>query len=135
MKEHLFTVRKKDFEIQTFKSGGPGGQHQNKTDSGVRLIHKASGAVGESRTAKSQHRNKKIALKRLIETDKFKLWVQKMAFEITSGETIEQKVEREMNLKHIKFEIKNKEGKWCVTNESLLNIANYNGDDRCLSAV
>ena len=57
MKELLFTIRKKDFEIQTFRSGGKGGQHQNKTDSGVRIIHKASGAVGESRNDKSQHRN------------------------------------------------------------------------------
>jgi len=44
-KEKLFSITKKDLEIQTFCSGGLGGQHQNKTASGVRIIHRASGAV------------------------------------------------------------------------------------------
>lgn len=112
MKELLFTISKKDFDIQTFKSGGPGGQHQNKTDSGVRIIHKASGAVGESRTDKSQHRNKRLALKRLTETDRFKIWLQKRAFENIDGKTIEQKVEEKMHPKNLKIEIKDDQGKW-----------------------
>jgi len=70
---HLFTLNKKDFEIQTFRSGGSGGQHQNKTNTGVRIIHKKSGAVGESREHKSQLQNKKAAFTRLTKTDKFKL--------------------------------------------------------------
>lgn len=49
MKELLFSLTKKDFRIETFRSGGKGGQHQNKTDSGVRIVHLESGAVGESR--------------------------------------------------------------------------------------
>lgn len=112
MKEKLFTVHKKDFTVQTFRSGGHGGQHQNKTDSGVRIIHKASGARGESRNDKSQYRNKRIALKRLTETNKFKLWIHKMAFEITSGKTIEQRVEEAMNIKNLKIEIKSENDKW-----------------------
>ncbi len=50
--------------MQTFCSGGPGGQHQNKTQSGVRLIHK-SGVRAESRTERSQHKNYDNALKLL----------------------------------------------------------------------
>ncbi|MBP3954065.1 peptide chain release factor 2 [Gemmata sp. G18] len=57
-------VKDTDYEIQTFCTGGPGGQHQNKTQSGVRLIHK-SGVRAESRTDKSQHKNKDNALKLL----------------------------------------------------------------------
>lgn len=57
-------VKDIDYEIQTFCTGGPGGQHQNKTQSGVRLIHK-SGVRAESRTDKSQHKNKDNALKLL----------------------------------------------------------------------
>jgi len=72
-REKLFSLTKKDFVIQTFKSGGPGGQHQNKTDSGVRIHHKESGAVGESRDGKSQHQNKRKALERLINSPKFEL--------------------------------------------------------------
>ena len=41
-KKLLFSVTKKDFDIQTFRSGGKGGQHQNKRDTGVRCVHKAS---------------------------------------------------------------------------------------------
>jgi protein subunit release factor B len=36
-KEKLFSITKKDFKIQTFRSGGKGGQHQNKTNSGVAI--------------------------------------------------------------------------------------------------
>ena len=58
-------VKDIDLEIQTFCSGGPGGQHQNKTQSGVRLIHKPTGVRAESRTERSQHKNKDNALKLL----------------------------------------------------------------------
>ena len=112
-KELIFSITKKDFKIQTFQSGGPGGQHQNKTDSGVRIIHKASGATGESRTDKSQHRNKKLALKRLTETTKFKLWLQRKTSEVFSGQTIEQKVDEVMQPKNLKIETKIN-NKWCI---------------------
>jgi peptide chain release factor 2 len=49
-------IKDSDYEMQTFCSGGPGGQHQNKTQSGVRLVHK-SGVRAESRTERSQHKN------------------------------------------------------------------------------
>jgi ribosome-associated protein len=51
--------------IETFASGGPGGQHQNKTESGVRLIHLPTGVRAASRNERSQHRNKALALERL----------------------------------------------------------------------
>jgi peptide chain release factor 2 len=54
-------VNEKELEMQTFCSGGPGGQHQNKTQSGVRLIHK-SGVRAESRTERSQPKNYANAL-------------------------------------------------------------------------
>jgi peptide chain release factor 2 len=57
-------VNESELEMQTFCSGGPGGQHQNKTQSGVRLIHK-SGVRAESRTERSQHKNYANALKLL----------------------------------------------------------------------
>ena len=112
-KELLFSITKKDFDVQTFCSGGPGGQHQNKTASGVRIIHRASGAVGESRTDRSQHRNKRLALKRLTENPKFKLWITRTAFAVTSGKTIEQRVEESLNIKNLKFEGKDEKDRWC----------------------
>jgi len=48
-----------------FRAGGPGGQHVNKTSSGIRLIHHPTGVTVEVQDERSQHRNKQIALKRL----------------------------------------------------------------------
>ena len=58
-------VRESDLTMQTFSAGGPGGQHQNKTQSGVRLIHKPTNVRAESRTERSQHKNYDNALKLL----------------------------------------------------------------------
>lgn len=110
-KELLFSLSKKDFEIQTFRSGGPGGQHQNKTNSGVRIIHKESGVRGESREERSQHRNKKTAFKRLVENPKFKLWCNRKAGEIIDKKTLEQKVNELMSEENLKIETK-ENGKW-----------------------
>ncbi len=58
-------INENDIEKQTFCSGGPGGQHQNKTQSGVRLIHLPTGVRAESRTERSQHKNHDNCLKML----------------------------------------------------------------------
>jgi peptide chain release factor 2 len=53
--------------VETFRSGGPGGQHQNKTESGVRLTHIPTGISVAARDSRSQHRNRRIAIARLRE--------------------------------------------------------------------
>lgn len=112
-RKHLFSITKKDFEVQTFKAGGKGGQHQNKTDSAVRIIHSDSGAVGISRSDRSQHRNKKLALERLTKTSKFKLWINRRVNEISVGKTIEEQVEEDMKPKNLKIEVMNN-GSWTL---------------------
>ncbi|MFV1988136.1 MAG: peptide chain release factor-like protein [Gemmatimonadota bacterium] len=51
--------------VDTFRSGGAGGQHQNKTESGVRLTHLPTGLVATARESRSQHQNRRVALTRL----------------------------------------------------------------------
>ena len=51
--------------VDTFRAGGKGGQHQNTTESGVRLVHLPTGVRATSRSERSQHRNRSIALARL----------------------------------------------------------------------
>jgi len=51
----------RDLDIKTTRSGGPGGQHANKTDTAVVVKHKPTGIVVRVET-KSQHRNKELAL-------------------------------------------------------------------------
>jgi len=54
----------KDDELKrdVFRAGGPGGQHQNKTESAVRYTHLPTGVAAESRGERSQHKNDAIAL-------------------------------------------------------------------------
>lgn len=51
----LFSLTRKDFEVQTFCTGGPGGQHKNAKRNGVRIIHLDSGARAEHRDGRDQH--------------------------------------------------------------------------------
>lgn len=54
-----------EIEITAFKSGGPGGQHKNVTESAVRVRHKPTGIVVVSASSRSQHRNRRLALEEL----------------------------------------------------------------------
>jgi peptide chain release factor 2 len=58
-------IRPDELRRDTFRSGGPGGQHQNKTESGVRYTHLPTGVAAESRSERSQHKNDDMALKML----------------------------------------------------------------------
>ncbi len=50
-----------------FVASGPGGQHRNKTESGVRLLHRPTGVVVTATERRSQARNRAAALSRLRE--------------------------------------------------------------------
>jgi protein subunit release factor B len=57
----------RECEVETFRAGGPGGQHVNKVETAVRLRHVPSGVVVTCREERSQHRNKSNCLRRLRE--------------------------------------------------------------------
>jgi len=58
-------IHSDDLKRDTFRSGGPWGQHQNKTKPGVRYTHLPTGIAAESRTERSQHKNDANAMKLL----------------------------------------------------------------------
>jgi peptide chain release factor 2 len=55
-------LRDDELKRDVFRCGGPGGQHQNKTESGVRYTHLPTGIAAESRSERSQHKNDALAL-------------------------------------------------------------------------
>lgn len=59
-------INKADLKVDTFRASGAGGQHVNKTESGVRFTHLPTGIVAESTEARSQIKNREIAMARLI---------------------------------------------------------------------
>lgn len=59
------TIQPHEVTFESFRAGGPGGQHQNTTDSAVRATHRPTGLTAIAREMRSQHRNKALAIERL----------------------------------------------------------------------
>ncbi len=110
MRQKVFSVTISDCEIQTFRAGGKGGQNQNKTESGVRIIHPPSGARGESREERSQLQNKRNAFRRMGQSETFKKWAKAQVARLRGEEPIEDRVERLMRPENLLIEVQTGEG-------------------------
>ncbi len=67
VEEKEINIRKDDIRMDVFRSSGAGGQHVNRTESGVRLTHIPTGIVAESTDSRSQHKNREICMAKLYQ--------------------------------------------------------------------
>ena len=70
----------RDCDLEFFVAGGPGGQHRNKVETGVRLTHRPSGLVVTATERRSQSANRDAAFERMAEKLEAKQRVKKKRF-------------------------------------------------------
>jgi len=101
----VLTLTAKDFEFQTFCTGGKGGQHRNAKQNGVRCIHHPSGARGEHRDGRDQYRNKQEAFRKMAESPVFQRWVKLETWKkLNKMRDIDKIVDQQMAPENLKIE-------------------------------
>jgi protein subunit release factor B len=104
----ILSVTLADCRVDTFRAGGKGGQNQNKRETGCRIVHPPSGAVGEARDERSQLQNKKTAFRRMANSKKFQLWIKRT---LGQDALARAEVERAMWPHNLRTEVQ-EDGKW-----------------------
>ena len=115
-KQKIITVTRDDCEWQYFTVGGHGGSGKDTSNTGVRVKHPPSGAVGEARESRSQGQNRRAAWRRMAESAAFRAWARTLTTDIKK---VTEQVESAMDPKNLKVEVKDKDGRWAETRLSL----------------
>lgn len=104
MKELLFSITKKDFKIDYFSGKGAGGQYRNKHRNCVRMKHKESGISSTGQSNRDRKNNIREAFNGIVNSKKFKLWLNLKAFEVIEGKKFDEKIDEMMKPENLKVE-------------------------------
>ena len=109
----LFSVTLKDCRVDTFMVGGAGGQHRDRTSSGVRIVHEPSGAKGEATDSRSQLANKKDAFGKLVKHPLFQFWIMEERRRLEGHQSAADYAAAEVaDPRKIRVEVKDADGRW-----------------------
>lgn len=125
VQELLFSITKKDFKITWFSGTGAGGQYRNKHQNCCRIQHIDSGAMATGQSHRSREANQREAIQGLVSQPIFKIWHARKVLEIINNEKLEDIVERQMDSKNIKVEIKDDQGRWIVCPPKLESLGDH----------
>ena len=104
-KELLFSVTKKDFDIEWFSGTGAGGQYRNKHKNCCRMKHRESGVTSTGQSNRSQKANLREAFLNITNSQKFKQWLKiKTSNQLEQQMTIEQKVNEALKEENLRIE-------------------------------
>jgi len=100
----VFSVKLADLREEQYRGSGAGGQKRNKTSSAIRFTHEPSGAIGESESQRSQHQNRREALRRLSVHPKFVYWAHAQVAAIDEGfASLDRKVDHLMRTENLEI--------------------------------
>jgi protein subunit release factor A len=118
LRRKLFSVTIKDCRVDTFTVGGHGGAGKDTSNTGVRVSHLPSHAVGVSSDTRSQRKNKEAAFTRMAQTKEFQLWARLKAAELSTGKTVDELVEEDMRPEKLKVEVRTQKG-WEILSKEI----------------
>lgn len=117
MRTKLFSVTIDDCKIETFTVGGNGGGGKDTSNTGVRLTHTPSGAVGRAVDQRSQLANKRLAFGRMARTKEFQLWAKLECHRLSGRKSVAQLVDEWMEPENLKVEVF-EDGNWKNDNQT-----------------
>jgi len=114
-REKMVSVTAADCRWDYYRGSGAGGQKRNKTSNCVRCTHEPSGAVGKAEDGRSQVHNKRMAFRRMAESEPFRRWLRlECARRVGELDQIEKRVDKSLS-NDVRTEVQ-VDGKWTEVN-------------------